>query len=182
MNWKGEAGGEAATLRVWDPFVRLFHWSLVALFAVAFVTGEEIERLHEWAGYGVAALVAMRVVWGFVGPRYARFSDFVKGPRAVWTFLKQSARLEAPRYLGHNPAGGAMVVTLLVVLAALCGTGIAMTVAGYAGSKPLEEIHEALANIALGLVVVHVLGVALASWEYGENLARAMVTGRKRGE
>ena len=100
------AGGLAppATVKVWDPFVRVFHWSLVALFAIAFVTGDEIEWLHLVAGYSIAGLVALRLVWGFIGPRHARFADFVKGPRAVATFLKQSARLEAPRHLGHNPA------------------------------------------------------------------------------
>lgn len=171
-----------ATVKVWDLFVRVFHWSLVTLFAIAFLTGDEVEWLHVWAGYAIAALVAMRIVWGFVGSRNARFASFVKGPRAVVTFLKQSMHLEAPRYLGHNPAGGAMVVALLVVLSALCGTGIAMTTDAYWGSKALEEVHEALANIMLALIALHVLGVIVASVEHGENIVRAMVTGRKRAQ
>ena len=171
-----------ATVKVWDLFVRVFHWSLVTFFAIAFLTGDEVEWLHIWAGYAVAALVAMRILWGFVGSRNARFASFVKGPRAVVTFLKQSMHLEAPRYLGHNPAGGAMVVALLVVLSALCGTGIVMTTDAYWGSKALEEVHEALANIMLALIALHVLGVIVASVEHGENLVKSMVTGQKRSQ
>jgi cytochrome b len=179
-----KAGGVTppATVEVWDPFVRIFHWSLVALFTIAFLTGDEIEWLHIWAGYALAALVAMRVVWGFIGSRHARFSDFVKGPRAIVGFLKQSVRLEAPRYLGHNPAGGAMIIALLVMLAGLSVTGFALTTDAFWGSKLMEDIHEVLANVTLGLVVLHILGVLVASVEHGENLVRAMFTGRKRAE
>ncbi len=177
-----KAGGVTppATIKVWDPFVRIFHWSLVALFTIAFLTGDEIEWLHLWAGYAIAALVALRVVWGFIGSRHARFADFVKGPRAVASFLKQSVRLEAPRYLGHNPAGGAMVIALLVMLAGLSVTGFALTTDAFWGSKAMEEIHEILANVTLGLVCLHILGVIVASVEHGENLVKAMFTGLKR--
>ncbi|WP_296201125.1 cytochrome b/b6 domain-containing protein [uncultured Hyphomicrobium sp.] len=169
-----------ANVKVWDLFVRIFHWSLVTLFAITFLTGDEIERLHIWAGYAIAALVAMRVLWGFIGSENALFASFVRGPRAVLTFLKQSTHLEAPRYLGHNPAGGAMVVALLLILSALCGTGIVMTTDAYSASKALEEVHEALANIMLVLIALHVLGVIVASVEHGENLVKSMVTGQKR--
>ena len=92
VNYPAEAGGLAppATVKVWDPFVRVFHWSLVGLFAIAFLTGDVIEWLHVWAGYAIATLVAARILWGFVGSGYARFANFVKGPNAVLTFLKQS--------------------------------------------------------------------------------------------
>lgn len=176
------AGGLAppASVKVWDPFVRVFHWSLVVLFAVAYLSGDEIERLHLWAGYAIAVLVVLRVFWGFIGPRYARFADFIKGPRAVAAFLTASVRLKAPRTLGHNPAGGAMILALLLTLAGLCGTGIAMTTDAFWDSKAMEEVHEALANVMLVLIGLHVLGVIVASLEHGENLVRAMITGRKR--
>lgn len=179
-----EAGGATppATIMVWDPYVRIFHWSLVGLFTIAFLTGDEIEWLHVWAGYAIAALVAMRIVWGFIGSRYARFVDFVKGPRVVLTFVRQSMHLEAPRYLGHNPAGGVMVITLLVMLVGLSVTGFALTTDAFWGSKVMEEIHEVLANVTLGLVGLHILGVIVASVEHGENLVKAMFTGRKRAE
>jgi cytochrome b len=177
-----EAGSDEQppTVKVWDLFVRFFHWSLVALFAIAFLTGDEVEWLHLTAGYAIAGLVAARIVWGFVGSRNSRFSNFVKGPRAVLTFLSQTMHLQAPRYLGHNPAGGAMVIALLVLLAGLCATGFAMTTDAYWGSKTLEEIHETLANVTLVLVGLHLLGVIVASIEHGESLVKAMVTGRKR--
>lgn len=171
---------QPATVKVWDPFVRIFHWSLVALFAVAFLTGDEIEWLHLWAGYAIAALVALRLVWGVIGTRHARFADFVKGPRAVATFLKQSARLEAPRHIGHNPAGGIMIVALLAALVGLTVTGLLMTMDAYWGSKMLEEIHEGIANATLVLIALHVLGVIVASLEHGENLVISMITGSKR--
>lgn len=178
----GTAGGFAppATVKVWDPFVRFFHWSLVALFIIAYLTGDEIEWLHILAGYAIAGLVAVRILWGFIGPRHARFADFVKGPRAVAAFLKQSVRLEAPRHLGHNPAGGMMIIALLATLLGLSVTGFLMTTDAYWGSKAMEEIHELLANAMLVLIAIHVLGVIVASVEHGENLVISMFTGRKR--
>ncbi len=178
---KTGTGAQApALIRVWDPFVRIFHWSLVLLFAVAFITGDESEDLHLIAGYAIAGLVALRIPWGFIGPRYARFSSFVKGPSAVFDFLMQSIRLKAPRYIGHNPAGGAMVLALLALMIGLAITGHLLTTDAFWGSKVMEEVHEVLANIALALVGLHVLGVILAGYEHGENLVRAMVTGLKR--
>lgn len=177
-----EAGGERppATVKVWDSFVRLFHWSLVGLFAFAYVTGDEIQQLHNPAGYAIAGLIALRIVWGFVGPRHARFADFVRSPRQVVRYLKDVAQFRAPRYIGHNPAGGLMVLALITLIAANCVTGYLMTTPTYWGSEVLEDLHGALANATLGLIALHVLGVLVASFEHRENLVRAMVTGRKR--
>lgn len=177
-----EAGGDKppATVKVWDPFVRVFHWSLAGLFLVAYATGDEIENVHIAAGYTIAGLVALRIVWGFVGPRHARFSDFVSSPRAVLAYMRDVALLRAPRYLGHNPAGGAMVVAMIVTLIGTCTTGYMMTTSTFWGAKWVEEVHEACANLTIGLVVVHVLGVLVASFEHRESLVKAMITGRKR--
>lgn len=176
----GAAAQAPAFVRVWDPFVRVFHWSLVFLFAVAFISGDESETLHLVAGYIIAGLVALRIIWGLIGTRYARFKNFVTGPRAVADFLSKSLRLEAPRYIGHNPAGGAMVLALLLLMIALAITGHLMVTETFWGSKEMEEIHEALANISLVLVGLHLVGVVLAGYEHGENLIRAMFTGLKR--
>lgn len=178
------AGGATppARVKVWDPFVRIFHWSLVTLFAVAFLTGDESERFHLFAGYAIAVLVTLRIIWGFIGTRYARFTSFVKGPVAVATFLKQSATLKAPRYLGHNPAGGAMILALLVMLAVLSVTGYLMALDAYWGSEALEEVHEVIAYVTLILVGLHVAGVVIAGVEHGENLVVSMFTGRKRAD
>jgi cytochrome b len=169
-------------VKVWDPFVRVFHWSLVILFATAFLTGDESERFHLFAGYAIAALVALRIVWGFIGTRYARFANFVKGPVAVAGFMRDTLRLKAPRYLGHNPAGGAMILALLAMLIGLSVSGYLMTLDQYWGSQALEDVHEALAYITLVLVALHVAGVVMAGIEHGENLVASMITGRKRAE
>jgi cytochrome b len=111
-------------ITVWDPLVRIFHWSLVVAFTIAYVTEDEWLNLHVWAGYVVAALLAFRLVWGFIGPQHARFSDFVFSPASVMAYLKDMVALRAKRYLGHNPAGGAMVLALLLSLAATTLSGM----------------------------------------------------------
>lgn len=169
-----------ATVGVWDPFIRVFHWSLVALVVVALATGDEVEWLHLWAGYAIAALMALRVLWGFVGARHARFSDFVRPPSVVFRFIRDALRLKAGRHLGHNPAGGAMIIVMLALIAFISTTGYLLTTDAYWGSGSLKDVHEASAYTLVGLVFVHVAGVVLASVEHGENLVRAMVTGRKR--
>ena len=176
------AGGAMppATVKVWDPFVRFFHWSLVAGFVVAYATGDEIEKVHVAAGYTIAGLVAARIVWGLIGPRHARFSNFVRCPRGVLSYLRDVALLRAPRYLGHNPAGGAMIVALLAALIGTCTTGYMMTTDAYWGAKWVEGVHELFANLTVGLIVAHVLGVLVASFEHRENLVASMITGRKR--
>jgi len=175
-----EEAAAGDTVRVWDPLVRIFHWSLVVLFTAAWLTGDEIDWLHEWLGYAIVGLVAIRVAWGFIGTRHARFSDFMCGPSKVVSHLAEMTRLRARRYLGHNPAGGAMVIALLAMLATTTGTGILMT-AVYPKVHWLEEVHEVAANLTLILVGLHVAGVVLASFEHRENLVKAMFTGRKRG-
>jgi len=110
--------------RVWDPLVRIGHWTLVAAFFTAYFTAEEIEDIHVWAGYWVGSYVVVRILWGFVGTKYARFTNFVRGPRAVLGYLSSFFAKPHRRYLGHNPAGGAMIVALLLSLAATAFTGL----------------------------------------------------------
>lgn len=169
-------------VRVWDPMVRLFHWALVAGFAIAYVTAEDWRSGHEYAGYAVLGLVGFRVLWGLVGPRHARFFSFVRGPRAVLAFLGQTVRGRAPRHLGHNPAGGAMVVALLGLIGVIGGTGWMMTTDAYWGVEWVEDLHEAAVTVTLVMIALHLLGVLVASLEHRENLVRAMITGRKRAE
>lgn len=169
-----------ATTRVWDAFVRVFHWSLVASFALAWISGDDWKTLHIWAGYAAAALIATRLVWGLVGTRYARFSQFVRSPLVVASYLRDVATGREARYLGHNPAGGAMIVSLFATLTGLCLSGWLLTTDAFWGSAVMEGIHEALANLALLLVGLHIAGVALGSIRHHENLVRSMVTGKKR--
>jgi cytochrome b len=190
-------------VRVWDPLIRVMHWLLGAAVIVDWFTDEPL-WMHTWLGYLVAALVVLRVVWGFVGPENARFVSFVRGPVVVFDYLAGLIRFSSKRYLGHSPAGGAMIVALLIMIAATAGTGMA-NLAADRGEGPLagviskverpprvpgqrrppllmKQIHETVANVTLALVVLHVLGVVLASFAHRENLVRAMVTGRKRPE
>jgi len=177
-----EAGGARppATVKVWDPFVRVFHWTLLTLFVIAFVTGDERESVHIAAGSGIAILLALRLVWGVIGSRHARFSGFVRSPREVMAYLRDVVNLKARRYLGHNPAGGAMIVALLAELIGTVVTGFMMTTNAYWGAKWVEELHEALAYGTLALAGLHVLGVVASSLLHRENLVKAMWTGRKR--
>ena len=170
------------TVAVWDPLVRVFHWSLVAAFCVAWVTGGESEGVHTFMGYAIAGLVAFRVVWGIVGSRHARFADFLYAPATVIAFLKDTIALRARRYVGHNPAGGIMVVALLVGLVAIIATGIMMTTDAFWGVPWVRHAHRLAVDLTLLLIVAHLAGVALASYEHGENLVKAMFTGRKRAE
>lgn len=174
------SAARADETQVWDLFVRVFHWGTVALFATAFASADLSDGLHQGAGYVLLALVAARLVWGFVGPRHARFADFVRGPRAVLAYATAAVRGRAPRHLGHNPAGGAMVVALLAALIVVALTGVAQTQDALADAKWIEEVHEFAAHAMLALIALHLAGVLFSSLEHGENLVAAMITGRKR--
>lgn len=186
---------EQATIKVWDPLIRIFHWSLALAFTVAYASGEEWLDLHVLAGYSVGGLILFRLLWGLVGTRHARFSDFVQRPAGVLGYLQRLIRLQAPRYLGHNPAGGAMIVLLLVSLSGTVLGGLALyasdELAGpLAGLVPagglwqdlFEGLHEFFANLTLLLVIGHLAGVLVSSLLHRENLVRAMITGRKPRE
>lgn len=172
---------EKSRILVWDLPTRLFHWLLAASFAGAFLTAES-ERwrdIHVALGYTMLGLVAFRLVWGLVGTRYARFASFAYGPRAVLTYVKSLLSRSPQHYLGHNPAGSWAIYGLLA-LSALAGAS------GYAtyndiGGHAMEEVHEAIANGLLALVMVHVAGVLASSLRHGENLVRSMITGYKTG-
>ena len=180
------------TIPVWDPAVRLFHWSVAGAFLVAYVTEDDWEMLHVNAGYLIGILIALRLLWGFVGTPHARFSDFVRRPGEVMVYAGDAVRRRAPRYIGHNPAGGAMVVALLISLTLTVATGIALYGAtdfagplagvwrGEFAADVLEEVHEVGANLTLLLVVLHLGGVLFSSLEHGENLVKSMINGRKK--
>lgn len=177
-------GSESATrsILVWDAPVRVFHWLMVLSFAGAWLTAErDAWRLvHVTLGYTMAGLVAFRIVWGLVGTRYARFSDFVRGPASVLSYFRGLLRGRPGHYLGHNPAGALTILAFLVMTVILAGTGWATYHA--VGGEAMEELHEVFANLMLVIVGVHVAGVLVSSWVHRENLVGAMVNGRKAGE
>lgn len=180
-------------IKVWDPVVRFFHWSLVSAFLIAYVTEEDLLTVHTWAGYLIAGLLVIRIIWGFIGTHYARFSDFIYSPSTIIQFLKNTMALRAKRYLGHNPAGGAMVVLLIISLLLTTTSGILLlgaeeqagpvahwfTRAGGFWGKALEELHEFFANFTLLLVFIHIAGVIVESLIHKENLVSAMLNGFK---
>ena len=181
------------TVRIWDPFVRVFHWVLVGAFVVAYISEDHYLDIHTTAGYTVLTLVALRVVWGFIGSRHARFSDFVRPPGEALSYVKDTFLGRARRYLGHNPAGGLMIVAMLISLLATTVSGVAllgveesagplatlMAGASHGFEEGLEEVHEFFANFTFALVLGHVLGVLVESLFHRENLVRAMFTGNK---
>jgi cytochrome b len=166
---------------VWDLPTRLFHWLLAGTFAGAWLTAES-ERwidVHVTLGYTFAGLIAFRLVWGFVGSRYARFASFVTGPRPMMRYLRSILMMKPEHHVGHNPAGGWAVLALL-------GLGAVTSLSGYLaysdfGGHWLEELHEGAAGAMLALVFVHIGAVLVSSLIHRENLVRAMVTGLKRG-
>ena len=206
---------------VWDPLIRIGHWTLVIAFFTAYLSGDDLFSIHKWAGYVVATYVLVRIVWGLIGSRHARFTDFVRGPGAVFGYLRGLMTGKVKDYAGHNPAGGAMVVALLFSLLVTTSSGMALyavednagPLAGIvteetfaplaatfgeneegkeeeherrggheesASEELLEGVHKAFVYITLALIGLHLAGVVASSLVHKENLARAMVTGRKK--
>ncbi len=202
----------APTRPVWDPLVRIGHWTLVIAFFTAYLSGDDLFSIHKWAGYVVAGYVLVRIVWGLIGTRHARFTDFVRGPGAVFGYLRGLFTGKVKDYAGHNPAGGAMVVALLFSLLVTTSAGMALYAVednagplagivtedtfaplasafgeegehrdhGESGAEELlEGVHKTFVYITLALIGLHLAGVVASSLAHKENLARAMVTGRK---
>lgn len=165
---------------VWDRLVRLLHWTLVAAIAAAWITTETSTTWHEGVGYVAAGVVALRIVWGFVGPRRARFADFVRAPGAVIRYATDVLGHREARHVGHNPLGGWMTLLLLACIAGTCVTGWLFTTDAFWGEAWVSALHEALAWILVVLIALHVAGVVHASIRQKENLVRAMIRGTKR--
>jgi len=166
---------------VWDAPVRMFHWLMVLSFFGAYLTAES-ERwrlVHVTLGYTLGGLVAFRIIWGLMGTRYARFSNFIRGPAAVMRYVKSLLKGQPEHTIGHNPAGAVAIVMLMVLSALIVATGWAIF--NEIGGNLLSELHEVTGNLMLLVVGVHVAGVAVSSWLHRENLVRAMVTGKKEG-
>lgn len=166
---------------VWDFPVRVFHWLLVISFAGAWITSEsEAQQMIHYAfGYTACALVLFRIVWGIVGTRYARFSQFIKGPAETIGHIKSLLTGNQHAGLGHNPAGAFAMVSLMVLV-------LLIGLTGYWSVKELfgdvmGEAHEAIASLTMAAVVIHVAAAIIMSFLQKENLVRSMVTGRKLG-
>lgn len=174
-----EAGRTMPTVKVWDPLVRLLHWSLAGCVFAAFLV-EDGDTAHRVLGYVAMGLVASRIAWGFVGTPHARFRDWVRGPRAIRTYLRERVAGTSRRRLGHNPAAGAMMLGLLAGVVLVGVTGWMQTLDAFWGAQWLENLHAVLAWSLLGLIGLHVLAALVESFHYRENLIAAMIHGRKR--
>ncbi|MGR9073983.1 MAG: cytochrome b/b6 domain-containing protein [Gammaproteobacteria bacterium] len=192
------------TVKVWDPIVRIGHWILAIAFFTAYLTEDDWLTQHVWAGYLVGAVVLIRVIWGFIGSRHARFGNFVRRPGKTLLYFKNLITGKPQHYIGHNPAGGLMVLALLASLAGTTLTGLKLYAveenkgplavamqsksegfeSGFTVDKEAEEIweelHETFANLTLFLVFLHVGGVVASSIVDRENLVKAMLTGKKK--
>lgn len=168
------------SILVWDIPTRLFHWLFALSFTVAYVTADADgwAGVHVFSGLLMLGLIACRVVWGMVGSRYARFSSFLFSPLAAFKYLLDNLQGKAERHVGHNPAGSWAIYLLLLLGVGISVSGLSLLIFG----EQFEDIHEVIANGALAVVVVHILGVIAASLLHGENLPRAMVTGYKEGD
>jgi cytochrome b len=231
----GTGNPQTQTVKVWDPIVRLGHWLLVIGVFTAYFTGDEVPTVHIWAGYTVGIVLIIRLIWGVIGTKHAKFASFVKGPGAVWAYVSGLLNGRAERSIGHNAAGGAMIVALLLSLTGVTVSGLALQ-AVENGTGPLagvisapaepvttearvgdatshayserdeddddqdersegygesasheggedelyETLHSVFVYLTLALAGLHVLGVMISSLAHRENLAAAMVTGRKR--
>lgn len=181
------------TIKVWDVLIRIFHWSLVGFFTLAYLTEGEDEwmTIHSYAGYSILTLLVFRLLWGVIGTHHARFSNFVTRPKAVMDYLKSLLAGKAQDYIGHNPAGALMIIILIISIAVTGFSGMALyatdgygpLAASFFATWPegaLKEVHEFFANFSVLLIVIHVAGVIVSSLLHKENLVKAMVTGKKQ--
>ena len=166
-------------IKVWDPVVRLFHWSLVGAFvANAFFTDAE-RLLHRQVGYVVVGLISLRVVWGLVGSKYARFASFPPNPAAALGQVADMATGRKRLHIGHTPLGALMIYNLLLSMVVIGGSGYMMTLNAYFGIQWVKELHELAVTWAEVSVVAHIAAVLWESRRTGVNLPLAMVTGTK---
>jgi cytochrome b len=170
---------ELKARRVWDPFVRVFHWSLLACVLLNEFAVDDGETLHQWLGYAALALVGLRIVWGFVGTRHARFADFLPTPRRVLRHVTALFDGAPEHHWGHNPLGALMVFALLAMVLALGLSGWLQTTDAYWGVEWVQELHEALAEGLLWLAGLHAASALVMGRIERTRLIKAMVTGTK---
>ncbi|MDB6183238.1 cytochrome b/b6 domain-containing protein [Paracoccus fistulariae] len=169
----------AREVAVWDPLVRLIHWSLALTILLNGTFIEEESKTHEWIGYVALGLVGLRLVWALIGPKHARFSAFPPSPARAIHHLRAMLSGDKTVHLSHNPLGALMVYNIWASVIAIGITGYMMTTITFFGVDWVEEAHEIVFNWLVFSVALHVAGVAFDTWRSGVNLVRAMINGRK---
>jgi cytochrome b len=169
------------TILVWDVPTRIFHWLLVVCFAGAWLTSESerLQMIHYAFGYSAVALILFRLVWGLAGTKYARFTQFIRGPKEIISHFNGVLRGHQHSTPGHNPAGGIVMIGLMLVILLIGLTGY-WSVKEFLGDF-MSGAHEVVSSLALALVIIHIAAAVLMSVLQKENLVRAMVTGKKQG-
>ena len=168
-----------APQRVWDPFVRVFHWSLVACVLLNSLVVDDGEDLHQWLGYLASALVLARIVWGFVGTRHARFADFWPTPARVLQHLRALRAGRLDHHAGHNPLGALMMLALIALVLSLGLTGWLQTTDAFWGEEWLQDLHEAVGEGLLIAAGLHATAALVMGRIERTRLIKAMVTGVK---
>jgi len=178
-------------VKVWDLPLRLFHWSLLLLFVVAYFTGSRVQfyALHQAAGIALFGLLIFRLIWGFSGSRSSQFASFLAGPRAVLAHARELLKGRAEPLPGHNPLGGWSVAVMLALLLIEAVSGLFSSTFDYAGplaglvpdewADRMAAIHAINLDLLLGMIGLHLLGVAVTSILGRENLVASMIHGRK---
>jgi cytochrome b len=166
-------------IRVWDPLIRLFHWLLAICFAANALIVDPETAAHRWIGYAVAALVALRLLWGVIGTQHARFADFLPSLNASFGQLREIVTGRRRIHAGHSPLGALMIYNLLITLVGVSITGYMMTTVAFFGVEWVEEAHEALVTWAEISVAAHIAAVLIESARLRVNLPKAMITGYK---
>lgn len=175
------ASNQKQSVLVWDVPIRIFHWLLVVSFAGAWLTSEsEAQQMIHYAfGYSACTLVLFRIIWGIVGTRYARFSQFIKGPAETIRHIKLLMTGSEHSSLGHNPAGAIAMISLMILILLIGLTGY-WSVKEFLGDF-MSEAHETISNITLVIVAIHVGAAIIMSFLQKENLVKSMVSGKKEG-
>jgi cytochrome b len=167
-------------VKVWDWPLRAFHWALAFFVVLAWFTPGKFDGLHRFAGYAVIVLIAFRIGWGLFGTRYSRFRGLGRRLRAAPAYLINLHRGKTGRYRGLNPAGTAMLITMLLLLTVSTITGWMSTTVRFFGVPWVEDTHDYVSDAIIVLVIIHVLGVLAMSVLQKENLVRGMITGWKQ--
>jgi cytochrome b len=175
----GEESSATRTILVWDWIVRVGHWLFALTMLFAWLTRHRPGPWHEWIGYASLAIIGMRVVWGWRASGYARFAEFVRGPRETLAYARALVGGREPRTVGHNPLGGWMIVALLVTATIVGASGWLYTTDRFWGVEWVESVHRRFTTALWVLVGFHVAGVLYASLRHRENLVAAMLHGRK---
>jgi cytochrome b len=164
---------------VWDTPTRVFHWLQVLSFSVAYLTAfsERMRNYHVALGYILLGLLAFRLLWGFIGTRYARFSSFLFNPKEIFSYLLTLFKGKPAHFLGHNPAGSVSVWLLLGLGLFVCITGVLALKDD--ASDLVVDLHGLGTNVMLGVIALHLAGVLASSFLHRENLVRSMFTGFK---